>query len=138
MRIEPPASVPSAKDSRPSATAAAEPPDEPPLFRDRSNGLRVGPNSGLSQVPRKPNTGLFVFPTTIAPAASIRSAHMQRASMTWSRSAGMPPSVAGQPGLKSNRSLIAVGTPCSGPSASPAASAASAARARSRASSKPR
>ena len=27
----------------------------------------------------------------------------------------IPPNVAGQPGLKSNRSLIAVGTPCSGP-----------------------
>jgi hypothetical protein len=44
MRIEPPASVPSASGSRPSATAAALPPEEPPEFLARSNGLRVGPN----------------------------------------------------------------------------------------------
>ena len=44
MRIEPPPSVPSANGSRPSATAAALPPDEPPLLRVVSNGLRVGPN----------------------------------------------------------------------------------------------
>ena len=53
--------------------------------------------------------------------------------MTWSRSAGMPPNVHGQPGLKSNRSLIAVGTPCSGPSSSPAVTARSASRAAARA-----
>ena len=35
MRIEPPASVPSASGSRPSATAAALPPDEPPALQPR-------------------------------------------------------------------------------------------------------
>jgi len=49
-----------------------------------------------------------------------------------------PPKVAGQPGVKSNRSLIAVGTPCSTPSSTPDPSACSASRARCRASSKPR
>src|SRR6266576_6681346 len=49
--------------------------------------------------------------------------------MTWSRSARIPPKVAGQPGLKSKRSFMAVGTPCSGPSVSPDVTAASAARA---------
>src|SRR6516162_1544859 len=44
MRIEPPASVPSANGTRPSATAAALPPDEPPVFLARLKGLRVGPN----------------------------------------------------------------------------------------------
>ena len=44
MRIEPPPSVPSASVSMPSATAAALPPDEPPVLRRVSNGLRVGPN----------------------------------------------------------------------------------------------
>ena len=135
MRTEPPPSVPSANDSMPSATAAAPPPDDPPLLRVVSNGLRVGPNSTLSHVARKPMTGLFVLPITIAPARSIRSAQMQLKSNTCSRSAGMPPYVAGQPGLKSNRSLIAVGTPCSGPSGAPEATAASASRARARASS---
>src|SRR3712207_3298639 len=55
MRIEPPPSVPSATGTIPAATAAALPPDEPPVFRDMSNGFRLGPNSGLSQVPRNPN-----------------------------------------------------------------------------------
>ena len=44
MRIEPPPSVPSASGSRPSATAPALPPDEPPVFLRRSNGLFDGPN----------------------------------------------------------------------------------------------
>jgi hypothetical protein len=77
MRIEPPPSVPSATGTRPAATAAALPPDDPPELRDVSNGLRVGPNSGLSHVPRKPITGLLVLPTMIAPARSIRSAQAQ-------------------------------------------------------------
>ena len=41
--MKPPPSVPSAIGSMPSATAAALPPDEPPLFLDGSKGLRVGP-----------------------------------------------------------------------------------------------
>jgi hypothetical protein len=47
------------------------------VLRDVSNGLRLGPNSGLSHVPRNPITGLFVLPTMIAPARSMRSAHAQ-------------------------------------------------------------
>ena len=77
MRIEPPPSVPSANVSRPSATAPAQPPDEPPVLRAVSNGLRLGPNSGLSHVPRKPMTGLLPLPTMIAPARSTRSANTQ-------------------------------------------------------------
>ena len=49
----------------------------------------------------------------------------------------MPPSVLIQPGLKSNRSLIAVGTPCSAPRAAPDISACSAALAADLASSNP-
>ena len=77
IRMEPPASVPSAKGTNPSATAAALPPDEPPVLRDRSNGLHDGPNNGLSHVPRIPITGLLVLPTMMAPARSTRSANMQ-------------------------------------------------------------
>ena len=39
MRIEPPPSEPSAKGTRPSATAAALPPEEPPVLNVVSNGL---------------------------------------------------------------------------------------------------
>ena len=39
IRIEPPVSVPSAPKTSPAATAAAEPPEEPPGTRVRSHGL---------------------------------------------------------------------------------------------------
>ena len=42
-RIEPLVSEPSDSGTWPAATAAADPPDEPPLLRARSCGLRVGP-----------------------------------------------------------------------------------------------
>ena len=42
-RTEPPVSVPSAHQPSPAATAAAEPPEEPPGTRSVSQGLRVGP-----------------------------------------------------------------------------------------------
>ena len=42
-RIEPPVSVPVAIGARPAATAATEPPLEPPGTRLVSQGLRTGP-----------------------------------------------------------------------------------------------
>ena len=137
MRIEPPASVPSANGTSPSATAAALPPEEPPAFLRMSKGLRVGPNRKLSQVPRSPIVGLLVLPMMMAPAFSTRSANGQYHWATQSFIARIPPKVNGHPGLKSNRSLIAVGTPCNGPSAAPPASAFSASFAALRASSNP-
>ncbi len=43
MRIEPPPSLAWATGTMPEATAAAEPPLEPPGERERSQGLRVAP-----------------------------------------------------------------------------------------------
>src|SRR5262249_55817852 len=48
MRTEPAMSVPRARYARPAATAAAEPPLEPPAVRSRSHGVGVVPNSLLS------------------------------------------------------------------------------------------
>ena len=48
MRIDPAPSEPSAAPTRPAATAAAEPPLEPPGERSRSQGLRVIPKVGDS------------------------------------------------------------------------------------------
>jgi hypothetical protein len=62
---------------------------------------------------------------------------MQCQSATQFRIALTPPKVNGQPGLKSKRSLIAEGTPWSGPTAAPDMIACSAAFASRRASSKP-
>ena len=42
-RIEPPVSEPRDSGARSAATAAAEPPDEPPGTRSSSQGLSVGP-----------------------------------------------------------------------------------------------
>ena len=43
MRMEPPPSLAAAHGTIPAATAAADPPDEPPGVRSRSHGLRAGP-----------------------------------------------------------------------------------------------
>ena len=47
-RTEPPVSVPVASGTSPAATAAAEPPDEPPAIRAASHGLRTAPKTGFS------------------------------------------------------------------------------------------
>jgi hypothetical protein len=43
MRIDPPVSVPSAPKHSSAATAAADPPDEPPVTRSARHGLCAGP-----------------------------------------------------------------------------------------------
>jgi hypothetical protein len=43
IRIEPPPSPPLASGTRRAATAAPEPPEDPPGVRDGSQGLRAGP-----------------------------------------------------------------------------------------------
>ncbi len=72
-RIEPPVSVPIAHGARPAATAAAEPPDEPPGTRVRSQGLSVGPYAECSVDEPIANSSWFVLPSSGAPAASRRS-----------------------------------------------------------------
>ena len=69
IRIEPPPSDPVASGTRPAASAAAVPPDDPPGVWARLQGLRVIPKGTLSVLPRCPNSGVFVFPTTTQPAA---------------------------------------------------------------------
>ncbi len=69
MRIEPPVSVPSAPKHMPAASAAADPPLEPPAERSGSSGWRTGPNADSSLVVPKANSCRLVLPTMIAPAA---------------------------------------------------------------------
>ena len=54
----------------PLATAAAEPPLEPPLLCARFHGLCVGPYACGSVVGISPNSGVFVLPTMTKPARS--------------------------------------------------------------------
>ena len=69
MRIEPPMSLPCATGTRPAATAAAEPPLEPPVLRSRFQGFRAGPCASGSVVGDEVSSGTLVRPSTTNPAA---------------------------------------------------------------------
>src|SRR5579872_606081 len=71
-RMEPPVSEPSAATERPAATAAADPPLEPPGTRERSRGLRTGPYAEFSLDEPMANSSQLSLPSTMAPAASSR------------------------------------------------------------------
>ena len=68
-RIDPPVSVPKAPKASSAATAAAEPPLEPPGTREKSHGLRVGLMLEFSVDEPIANSSMFVLPNGIAPAA---------------------------------------------------------------------
>jgi hypothetical protein len=72
-RSEPPRSVPWAMGHMPVASAAADPPLEPPALRARFHGLRVAPNTSFTVLGPKANSGVLVLPSTMAPAALSRS-----------------------------------------------------------------
>ena len=133
LRSEPPRSLPSAIGTIPVASAAAAPPLLPPHVFVMSYGLRVAPNSALKVCDPAPNSGTFVLPIVMAPAARSRSTISASASGT-KRSNSGEPKVVRIPFVQV-RSLCATGSPCSGPSASPRATAASAASASRRAAS---
>ena len=111
MRIDPAPSAASAAGTIPAATAAAEPPLEPPGVRSVSHGLRVTPQVIDSVNGQSPTSGIVVLPTTIAPAARIR--------LTTSESSGALVTIAPVPRLVISppmaiSSLTAIGTPRSG------------------------
>src|SRR3954453_20769111 len=72
MRIEPPPSLAVENGTMPQATAAAEPPLDPPGVRVRSQGLRVVPHALVCVNAVMPNSGDAVLPTGTAPAARRR------------------------------------------------------------------
>ena len=63
-------SEPNDSAANPAATAAAEPPDEPPGTRDVSSGFRVGPNAEFSVLDPIANSSRLVLPIMTAPAAA--------------------------------------------------------------------
>ena len=72
-RIEPPVSVPVAPRQRPAATAAAEPPEEPPGTSFASEPLRrhgdtTGPNDEVSFDEPMANSSLLSLPSMTAPS----------------------------------------------------------------------
>ena len=82
VRSDPPRSLPTAAAHRAAATAAADPPLEPPGVRLGSCGLRHTPDSAFAVTGPTPSGGVLVLPITTAPSAR------SRATQSWS-SAGM-------------------------------------------------
>src|SRR5581483_3752679 len=72
-RTEPPVSEPSATTALPCATAAAEPPLEPPGTRSGATGLRTGPYAEFSFDEPMANSSQFVLPIITPPASSSRA-----------------------------------------------------------------
>src|SRR5579863_6679520 len=85
IRVDPPPSLAVAMGSSPPATAAAEPPLDPPGVRVRSHGLRVVPHAVVDVKQTVPNSGAAVLPTGTPPARRMRS------TSTSSAAAGGPP-----------------------------------------------
>ena len=81
----------------------------PPGVRSRSYGLRVAPKTALNVCEPAPNSGVFVLPITIAPAARRRSTSSESCSGTCSANSGEP-YVVRIPAV-SSRSLTAIGRP---------------------------
>src|SRR5262245_8425080 len=73
IRIEPPPSVPWAIGTMPAATAAAEPPLEPPALCLGFHGFRVGPNRRGSVELARPISGVLVLPKMTRPARFRRA-----------------------------------------------------------------
>src|SRR5512141_1391902 len=69
-RIEPPVSVPVANGTMPAATAAAEPPDEPPGTRVVSQGFFTGPKLLFSLDEPIANSSMLLLPIDTAFAAA--------------------------------------------------------------------
>src|SRR5262245_18344291 len=79
VRVEPPPSDDVAIGTPPAATAAAEPPLDPPGVRSGFHALRVVPHA-LGRVNCiVPNSGAAVLPTGMAPAARSRAKWIESA-----------------------------------------------------------
>src|SRR5205807_5523063 len=102
---------PSAAGTTPAATAAAEPPEEPPGVWPSLHGLRVTPNEP-SVIGHCPSSGVVVLPTITAPAAFSRRT-TSPSSVLASKYPSQPNGVVSP--ARSVSSLIATGTPSSGP-----------------------
>ena len=72
-RMDPPVSEPSATTAVPCATAAAEPPLDPPGTRSGATGLRTGPNAEFSFEDPMANSSQLVLPRITPPACSMRA-----------------------------------------------------------------
>src|SRR6185503_21331081 len=126
--MDPPVSVPVAAGTSLAATAAAEPPDEPPGTRRLSQGLRAGPKCELSVDEPMANSSMLHLPTSTVPARSSCATTCASYGLVYFSSMREPQVVRM---VRVHRmSLCAIGMPVSGPAA-PRAHKASACFARS-------
>src|SRR3954471_23495490 len=117
--MEPPVSVPSAIGASNAATAAAEPPPEPPGMRLRSHGLWVGPYAECSVEEPIANSSMLVLPRIGSPAARTLATAVASYGGT-QPSRILEPQVVGRPWVAST-SLTAIGTPSRAEAGRPAA-----------------
>ena len=129
-RIDPPPSVPIDSGDNPPATATPDPPLEPPDVRVRSQGFTDSSDTRFTARPYMPNSGVFVLPMRIAPAARRRAHTVESSSGT--QSSYRREACVVRTSFVTTRSLIDNGSPCSGPSSSSRMTWSSAARAASR------
>jgi hypothetical protein len=90
VRREPPRSEPVASHTSPVASAAAEPPEEPPALRLVFQGLSVSPKTSLKVLAPAPNSGVLLMPMGMPPWVSRRSTMMSERSGTLSAKIGEP------------------------------------------------
>ena len=117
MRTDPPWSPPVATSTRPPATSAALPDEEPPAERVSSHGLRTGPVREVCDPPEKQRSSQTAMPAMVAPAAS------SRVTIVASR-VGTKPSTVAEPFIIGTPatavlSLTATVRPARGPSSAP-------------------
>lgn len=101
---------------QPVATAAAQPPLDPPAMRFGSRGFVVRPKSSFSVRGPNANSGQFVLAIRIAPAARIRATAGASSAGTLSSRKRLPQVVRAPP--TAIASLTVNGTPWSGPTGS--------------------
>src|SRR5215472_8355003 len=115
--IDPPPSLACATGTMPAATAAADPPDEPPAEWPGFHGFLVAGKLIGSVVTVVPNSGTLVRPRTTNPAARNCSARYEVTGQRTSRS-GPIPNASSSPATMAPMSLSRNGTPRNGPAGS--------------------
>ena len=83
--MDPPVSEPRANVHSPAATAAADPPLDPPVMRSSFQGFRAVPKWGLMVVGAAANSWVSVLPSMTAPARRRRAMHSASSDGTWFR-----------------------------------------------------
>src|SRR3954470_16855669 len=112
-RIEPPVSVAVAMGAPRAATAAAEPPDDPPGTSLRSHGFLTGPYQLVSFDEPMANSSMLVLPSVTMPAALSFSTTVASYGDT-KLSSMREPQLVRTPDVQ-KMSLCASGSPVSGP-----------------------